>query len=210
MPPEHLTRLFDGFWQSAPADQRGKGLGLTICKAIVEAHGGRIWAESDLGAGTTVFFTLPGLAPADDRRRVVEGSSILLVDDRRDNLVSLRAALEGPQYRLITAESGEEALSIARRERFSVALVDVAMPGMNGIELAHRLKEIDLNRDTPVIFVTAFGDDPEQLHRAYLAGGADYLAKPLNTDAVRRKVAVFVEVARKREQRRPTDRASSP
>ncbi len=199
VPAEQLPHLFDRFWQGSKGDRRGAGLGLTICRAIVEAHGGRIWAESTLGVGTTVKFTLP------KRERVPQSggtqvASILMVDDRPENLLALRAILEQPDYRLVTASSGEEALSLALRETFAVALIDIAMPGMDGLEVAIHMKELERSRDIPIIFITAFGDDPQEIHRAYSAGGADYLVKPLDAEIVRKKVAVFVDLSRRRDE----------
>lgn len=89
-------------------------------------------------------------------------------------------------------------MGLALRERFSVALIDIAMPGMNGLEVAVHLKGLERSRDIPIIFITAFGDDPEEIHRAYSAGGADYLVKPLDSEIVRKKVAVFVDLSRRR------------
>jgi CheY-like chemotaxis protein len=197
IPPEQLPHIFDRFWQARKKERRGLGLGLSICRGIVKAHQGLIWAESVVGVGTTVFVSLP----AEEQRLRVGGkgvASILLVDDRQENLVSLKAILDRPDYRLVTAQSGEEALRAARAEEFSLALVDIAMPGMDGLELARRLREIEGAAEMPIIFVTAFGNDPEEIHRAYAAGGADYLVKPLDTVVVRRKVSVFVELGRRR------------
>ena len=196
--PEELPRVFDRFWHAKKANRRGTGLGLSICKGIVEAHGGRIWLETTLGRGTTVFFTIPipaaSKAPSDE----TDVANILLVDDRPENLLSLKAILERPDYRLVFASSGEEALALALRERFALALIDVAMPGMNGLEVAIHMKELERSRGIPIIFITAFGDDPQEIHRAYSAGGADYLVKPLDPEIVRKKVAVFVDLNRRR------------
>lgn len=194
---DQLPHIFDRFWQAQKKERRGVGLGLSICKAIVEAHGGRIWAESVLGDGTTVFLTLP--AAAGDRAPTPqrEAVNILLVDDRPENLLSLKAILERPDYNLVSARSGEEALALVLRERFAVALIDIAMPGMNGLEVAVHMKELERSCNIPIIFVTAFGNDPEEIHRAYSAGGADYLVKPLDPEIVRKKVAVFVELGRR-------------
>lgn len=198
IPADDLPRIFDRFWQAKRSDRRGSGLGLAICKGIVDAHGGRIWAESKVGVGTTVSFTIPARLAPRSSLSSTNVANILLVDDRPENLLALTAILERPDYRLVTAESGEQALRLALREHFAVALIDIAMPGMNGLEVAVHLKELERSRDIPIIFITAFGDDPEEIHRAYAAGGADYLVKPLDAEIVKKKVAVFVDLSRKR------------
>jgi len=203
--PEHLPHVFDRFWQGVKHDRRGAGLGLAICRAIIDAHGGRIWAESGPAGGTTLSFTLP-LAPALPQVTAPPAASILLVDDRPENLLALSAILDHPAYRIVTARSGEEALREALREDFLVALIDVAMPGMDGFEVAGHLKRLSRYHDIPIIFVTAFGDDPQEVHRAYAAGGADYIVKPLDSEVVRKKVAVFVELA---QRLRATPRAAA-
>jgi CheY-like chemotaxis protein len=198
VPDDQIPHIFDRYWQAKKRDRRGTGLGLTICKAIVEAHRGAIWVESQLGAGTKVSFKLPATKPPAGSRPARTVANILLVDDRPENLASLSAILERPDYRLTTATSGEQALSLALRHEFDLALVDIAMPVMNGLEVTMNLKRLGRSRDIPVIFVTAFGDDPEEVHRAYAAGGVDYLVKPLDPEIVRKKVAVFANLSRKR------------
>jgi response regulator RpfG family c-di-GMP phosphodiesterase len=147
--------------------------------------------------GTTVFFTVPAASPSQPKVEPSEIANVLLVDDRPENLLALKVILDRPDYRLVTAKSGEEALALALRERFAVVLMDIAMPGMNGLEVAIHLKELERSRDIPILFVTAFGDDPEEVHRAYAAGAADYLVKPLDAEIVRKKVAVFVDLSRR-------------
>ncbi|HUQ05124.1 MAG TPA: hybrid sensor histidine kinase/response regulator [Kofleriaceae bacterium] len=197
IPAEHLPHVFDRFWQGVKRDKRGAGLGLAICRAIIDSHGGKIWAESDPGVGTTMSFTLPLAPPGVARVEASTRANLLLVDDRPENLIALGAILSDPRYRLVTATSGEEALREALRDDFVVALIDVAMPGMDGLEVARHLKKLARYRDIPILFVTAFGDDPEEIHRAYAAGGADYIVKPLDAEIVRKKVAVFVELAQR-------------
>jgi CheY-like chemotaxis protein len=193
---DDLPHLFDRFWLAQKAHRRGTGLGLGICKAIVDAHGGRIWVESELGRGTTVFFTLP-VSPPTVPAAQAEPVTILLVDDKPENLMALQAILERPDYRFLLARSGADALRIALRESFDLALVDVVMPEMNGLEVATHLKTLERCRDVPIIFITALGNDPKVIHRAYDAGAADYLVKPLDPDIVRKKVAVFVNLSRR-------------
>jgi len=196
--PDELPHVFDRFWQARKTERRGTGLGLTITKAIVEAHGGRIWLDSRPGEGTTARFTIPAAVEATAREDRTT-ATILMVDDRPENLTALKAILERPEYRLVTASSGQEALKLALRQQFDVALIDVAMPIMNGLDVAAHLKQLERSRETPVIFITAYGDDPQQIHRAYAAGGADYLVKPLDPEIVRKKVAVFAGLSRRRQ-----------
>ncbi len=121
-------------------------------------------------------------------------ASILAVDDRRENLVALEAALEPLGQRLVTASSGEAALSSLVREDFAVVLLDVCMPGMDGLETAALIKGLQRSRHTPIIFLTASDVSVDLVTRAYRHGGVDFLAKPINLEVLRSKVMVFVEL----------------
>ena len=126
--------------------------------------------------------------------------NILLVDDQPDNLVALKAVLNRDGYRLLTAASGAEALGIALREELTIILLDVVMPEMDGFEVAQQLKRVGRTRTVPILFLTAVATDVHQIYRAYEVGAVDYLIKPLDAEVVRKKVAVFVDLVRQREE----------
>jgi CheY-like chemotaxis protein len=129
-----------------------------------------------------------------------EPVNILLVDDRPDNLTSLKALLQQPHYNLVLARSGEEALAQVLRRDFAVILLDVAMPGMDGFQTASVIKEREQSKRIPIIFITASVYEMEHVFRGYTVGAVDYLRKPLDAQAVRSKVAVFVELYRQRRR----------
>jgi CheY-like chemotaxis protein len=127
-------------------------------------------------------------------------SKILLVDDRADNLMALEAILASLDQDLVTASSGEEALKRLLVDDFAVILLDVQMPGMDGFETAHRIKQRGRTRDTPIIFLTAIDREPHHAFRGYAVGAVDYIAKPFDPWLLRAKVSVFVELFEKNER----------
>jgi len=126
--------------------------------------------------------------------------NILLVDDRPSNLLSLRAILEAPDYNVVLAQSGEEALLHVLREDFAVILLDVAMPRLDGFATASLIKQRDRSKKIPIIFVTASVFDIDNIFRGYTVGAVDYLQKPVDAHALRAKVSVFVELFRQARQ----------
>ncbi|HEY5949690.1 MAG TPA: ATP-binding protein [Kofleriaceae bacterium] len=124
-------------------------------------------------------------------------AQILVVDDRRENLLAVEAVLESADYELVSVTSGNEALKHVLARDFAVILVDVVMPGMDGFELATIIKERERSRHTPIIFMTAGAPDIEHIYRGYSVGAVDYMTKPLDADVLRAKVAIFVELFRK-------------
>jgi len=126
--------------------------------------------------------------------------SVLLVDDTPANLVALKAILDSPAYTLFAASSGPEALHVLQRENIKIVLLDVIMPDMDGFEVARRMKAAAQTRLIPILFLTAVATDSNYVYRAYDVGAVDYLVKPLDKEMVRKKVAVFAELVRQREQ----------
>ncbi len=187
--PEQLLHLFRkraGGEGGAAADQ---GLGLAICKGLVEAHGGRIRADSEgSGHGTTVTFTVPaaaepgGAAPVQadapppqtaDRE---QPPRILVVDDDPQTLRFVRDALSRAGFAPLVTGTPEELAHLIRSERPQLVLLDLLLPGSDGIELLAQVPELS---DQPVIFISAYGRD-ETVVRALEAGAADYIVKPFS------------------------------
>ena len=127
---------------------------------------------------------------------------ILLVDDRPENLIALDAILSPLNQILVPVRSGEEALEALLSGEFAVVLLDIVMPGMNGMETAARIKQNAKNRDVPIIFLTAAIAQPEQPFLGYAAGAVDYLAKPFDPEVLKAKVSVFVDLYLKASQLR--------
>jgi CheY-like chemotaxis protein len=127
---------------------------------------------------------------------------ILLVDDRIENLIALDAILSPLDQILVPVRSGEQALEALRTDEFAVVLLDVVMPGMNGMETAGRIKQNAKTRDVPIIFLTAALAQPDQPFLSYAAGAVDYLAKPFDPGVLKAKVSVFVDLYLKASQLR--------
>ncbi len=119
---------------------------------------------------------------------------ILVVDDRSENLFAMRSALGPLKADIITASSGNEALSLLLRDRFALLLLDVQMPGMTGFELASLIRSDPSLRTIPIIFVTAISKDSRYVQEGYDHGAVDYLFKPVDVDILRAKVNVFLEL----------------
>lgn len=123
---------------------------------------------------------------------------ILLVDDREDQLLSIESILEPNGYKFVKANSGRQALKILLNELdFTMILMDVKMPELDGFETAMLIYEREKLRHIPIIFITANNLDDENVFRAYQSGAVDYIYKPINPDVLRAKVAVLVELYRK-------------
>jgi signal transduction histidine kinase len=125
---------------------------------------------------------------------------VLAVDDVPENLTALQALLAQSGVRLITATSGTDALEELLRHDVALALIDVHMPGMSGLELAELMRGSERTRSVPIIFLTADTSEDARAFRGYEAGAVDFLVKPIDSQLLRSKVGVFVELARQRQQ----------
>ena len=119
---------------------------------------------------------------------------ILLVDDRRDNLLALQAVLEPLGHELVEAGSGEEALRHLLAGEFALIILDVQMPVLDGFETAQLIRGRERTRYVPIIFLTAISGEPEHYLRGYQSGAVDYVYKPFEPEILRAKVSVFVEL----------------
>ena len=190
VPAEQLPHLFRKF-SRLDGEERGReiggsGLGLAICKGIVEAHGGRIRAESDgPGLGSRFTFTLPAVEEAGRRaptrsrprqRKEREQTRILCVDDDPQTLRYVRDALTKAGYAPIVTGDPEEVSRLMKEEAPHLVLLDLVLPGSDGIELMKEIREI---ADVPVIFLSVNGQD-EVIARAFDMGAVDYVVKPFS------------------------------
>jgi PAS domain S-box-containing protein len=130
----------------------------------------------------------------------VDPPKVLLVDDRRENRIALQAVLEPLRVDTVEADSGEQALRAVLVEDFAVILLDVQMPGIDGLETAELIKGRERSRDVPIIFLTAAESDVSEVFAGYEAGAVDFLLKPFDPLVLRSKVKVFADLDRHRRQ----------
>src|SRR5688572_12369779 len=145
-----------------------------------------------LRSPTTSGPIVPPTLPSD------EAVQILLVDDQPANLDALEATLASTGCRFVLARSADEALLALLDQDFAAIVLDVMMPGMSGFELASMIKRRQRTQQVPILFLTARMLDQQDELRGYGAGAVDYLTKPLDPQILRAKIAVFVDLYRKR------------
>jgi len=192
----HLFRKFSRIHENGDSRLTGSGLGLAISKGIVEAHGGRIWAETQgEGQGSTFGFTLPlavqqptttasGASPASAVPRGAERAQVLVVDDEIPTLRYVQRHLQQAGYQPLAASDGAEAISIIEKKQPAVALLALNTPGMNGLDLLRHIRTVS---HAPVIFLVA-SDDRDAAAQALNAGADDYILKPFSSSELLARV----------------------
>ncbi len=192
MPPELLDRVFEAFARGRRSIERaagGLGLGLSIVKSLVQLHGGRVSAHSaGAGHGSELEVVLPALdgsLPAPHARTQVQAAVpraelrvVLVVDDNQDAAELLAEALTGHGYEALVAHDPVVALELLGGRTPHVALVDLGLPGMDGYELARRIRARPECTELPIVAITGYGQ-PSDRESTRAAGFAEHLVKPI-------------------------------
>ncbi|TFV93265.1 response regulator [Algoriphagus kandeliae] len=213
IPAEKLQVIFDSFEQVDQVRTReygGTGLGLSISKKLIELQGGRIWAESELGKGSTFIFELPihsslaeasnpNLKPHVDLKTLGEelaGIRILLVDDDEFNMMVVQDDLNYfiPELTITVAKNGEEALQLFEKEDFDLIFMDIHMPGMGGIAAAEKIRVLEAQNNAkkriPIIALTA-NIVQSEINKFMASGMDDYIPKPYKVEEILLKMHHF-------------------
>jgi len=209
IPDDKLGSLFEPFSQVSQGYTRnyqGAGLGLSICKRLVELMDGTISVESEVGVGTTMHFTaafsIPqsrekeAMAADPSQGRIHEGMKILVVEDDHVSSVSMAMLLHKFKTKPTAAEDGSRALEALRLDRFDLVLMDVQMPVMDGVEATQAIRSGlagEESRNIPIVALTAYAMNGDR-ERFLQAGMDDYLAKPVNMADLERVLLKYSQV----------------
>ena len=204
---EDQKHIFEAYVSRDAETQSGYGLGLALCKIIVEKLGGRISVTSKLGEGSTFRFELPfegtigGMAKnsriTTNSRTIrvstktdVNNAPLILVAEDEDSNYELVRIVLAKRYRLIRAKNGIEAVTFCEEEHPSLILMDIRMPDMNGLDATRIIKEV--NHDIPVIALSAYAFD-ENIREAREAGCDEFMAKPFRVEDLLDTVQKYVK-----------------
>ena len=186
---EDRERIFDAFQQgarTAPTTE-GTGLGLTLSKRIVELHGGRIWVDSEVGAGSTFGFAIPAGAPvtatdagAANSESSGGGRTVVVIDDDRRSVDLLTVYLEAVGLRVVSARDGERGVELIKRLQPTTIVLDILLPGLDGWQVLESLKADPATAAIPVIVVSIL----DERARGLALGATEYLVKPVSREVV--------------------------
>lgn len=192
IPAAEIPRLFERYWKGKGERRDGTGLGLSIVKGIVEAHHGALEVQSELGAGTTIAFTLPvSKAPAREEPLPVPAPPqterpkelrVLIVDDEPHAVSALATILRFEGLAPFEATGGEEALALLDEAKPDVLLLDMEMPGMNGLTLLEHVRE--RLPSVPAIVMSGYPPENPEIKSALHNRDVGYLGKPIDVDAL--------------------------
>lgn len=204
---EDLNNIFDTYFSRDAEVQNGYGLGLPLCKTIVEKLGGKISVQSKVGEGSTFHFILPfegtigGKARntrittnsrtirATTQTNLQDAPLIVVAEDEDSNYELVRIVLS-KRYRLVRAHNGIEAVTSCEDERPDLVLMDIRMPEMNGLDATRIIKEV--NHDIPVIALSAYAFD-ENIREAMAAGCDEFMAKPFRVEDLLDTVEKYIK-----------------
>ncbi|MBL6931726.1 MAG: CHASE domain-containing protein [Rhodospirillales bacterium] len=199
IPEDFRDKIFERFSQADSSDTRqkgGTGLGLNISKSIVEAHGGMISFETEIGKGTTFILYLPNLLEREEQLADIkdEASSprILICEDEKDIATLLELMLKQDGYHTDTARNAAQASSLMQNNDYDAITLDIGLPDLDGISLIREIRENPKTRDLPIIVVSAMASEGKKSLNGDAIGIIDWIEKPINQKRLSERLSLAI------------------